>query len=161
MKCSMCLKVRVMFGNGVRPQIWEQFTARFNNPCIAEFYGATEGIANISEYFHCGFLYTCWILHCIWLNCMKRGNLQFTWSIFVAVSAIEDKSIQKSCTHTVLVSLYCLKPNLFVDSQLRGEARCLWVCAYGPKAGPSRLLGEGGPGDRRTTQRWEWPLHCL
>ncbi|KAK4297266.1 hypothetical protein Pmani_030308 [Petrolisthes manimaculis] len=43
-------KVRVMFGNGVRPQIWEQFTARFNNPCIAEFYGATEGIANIVNY---------------------------------------------------------------------------------------------------------------
>ncbi|KAG7160226.1 Long-chain fatty acid transport protein 1-like [Homarus americanus] len=39
--------VRVMFGNGVRPQIWEQFTARFNNPCIAEFYGATESISNI------------------------------------------------------------------------------------------------------------------
>lgn len=38
-----------MFGNGVRPQIWEQFTSRFKMPLIAEFYGATEGIANISE----------------------------------------------------------------------------------------------------------------
>lgn len=38
-----------MFGNGVRPQIWEQFTSRFNMPVIAEFYGATESIANISE----------------------------------------------------------------------------------------------------------------
>lgn len=40
-------KVKVMFGNGVRAQIWEQFTSRFNMPTIAEFYGATEGIANI------------------------------------------------------------------------------------------------------------------
>ncbi|KAG0719978.1 Long-chain fatty acid transport protein 1 [Chionoecetes opilio] len=39
--------VRVMFGNGVRSQIWEQFTTRFQMPVIAEFYGATEGIANI------------------------------------------------------------------------------------------------------------------
>lgn len=38
-----------MFGNGVRPQIWEQFTSRFNMPVIAEFYGATESIANLSE----------------------------------------------------------------------------------------------------------------
>ncbi|KAB7496745.1 Long-chain fatty acid transport protein 1 [Armadillidium nasatum] len=36
-----------MFGNGVRPQIWNEFTERFNMPRIAEFYGATEGIANI------------------------------------------------------------------------------------------------------------------
>lgn len=38
-----------MFGNGVRPQIWNEFTERFNMPRIAEFYGATEGIANISK----------------------------------------------------------------------------------------------------------------
>lgn len=43
-------KVRLMFGNGVRPQIWQQFTSRFSIPCIAEFYGATEGIANIINY---------------------------------------------------------------------------------------------------------------
>ncbi|CAL4099735.1 unnamed protein product [Meganyctiphanes norvegica] len=43
-------KVRVMFGNGVRAQIWEEFTERFNMPRIAEFYGATEGIANIMNY---------------------------------------------------------------------------------------------------------------
>ncbi|XP_068234589.1 long-chain fatty acid transport protein 4-like [Palaemon carinicauda] len=53
-------KVRVMFGNGVRQQIWEQFTSRFNMPCIAEFYGATEGIANIvnmeGKPGSCGFL---------------------------------------------------------------------------------------------------------
>ncbi|XP_017762478.1 PREDICTED: long-chain fatty acid transport protein 4 [Eufriesea mexicana] len=39
--------VRLMFGNGLRPQIWPEFIERFNIPQIAEFYGATEGNANI------------------------------------------------------------------------------------------------------------------
>lgn len=42
-----------MFGNGLRPQIWEEFVNRFSSPTnrvqIAEFYGATEGNANISN----------------------------------------------------------------------------------------------------------------
>lgn len=40
-------KVRMIFGNGLRPQIWKQFVDRFNIPRVAEFYGATEGNANI------------------------------------------------------------------------------------------------------------------
>ncbi|XP_071856294.1 fatty acid transport protein 1 [Bombus fervidus] len=40
-------KIRVMFGNGLRPQIWREFVERFNISKIAEFYGATEGNANI------------------------------------------------------------------------------------------------------------------
>ena len=43
-------KVRLMYGNGLRPQIWEQFVKRFGVKHIAEFYGATEGNANISEF---------------------------------------------------------------------------------------------------------------
>ena len=39
--------IRVMFGNGLRPQLWPEFVERFNIPKIAEFYGATEGNANI------------------------------------------------------------------------------------------------------------------
>jgi solute carrier family 27 fatty acid transporter 1/4 len=42
-------KVRLMFGNGLRPQIWEKFVKRFNVPRIAEFYGSTEGNSNISK----------------------------------------------------------------------------------------------------------------
>jgi len=42
-------RVRLMFGNGLRPQIWETFTQRFNIPNIAEFYGSTEGNSNISK----------------------------------------------------------------------------------------------------------------
>lgn len=43
-------KVRLMFGNGLRPQIWKEFVERFNIPQVAEFYGATEGNANIGNF---------------------------------------------------------------------------------------------------------------
>lgn len=39
--------LRMVFGNGLRPQIWPQFVKRFNIPQVCEFYGATEGNANI------------------------------------------------------------------------------------------------------------------
>ncbi|KAG8177006.1 hypothetical protein JTE90_006950 [Oedothorax gibbosus] len=39
--------IRLMFGNGLRPQIWKQFVERFNIPNIGELYGSTEGNANI------------------------------------------------------------------------------------------------------------------
>lgn len=44
-------RVRVAFGNGLRPQIWEEFKTRFNIERIGELYGATEGNANISKFF--------------------------------------------------------------------------------------------------------------
>ncbi|KAK6618914.1 hypothetical protein RUM44_003295 [Polyplax serrata] len=40
-------KVRLVFGNGLRPQIWKEFVERFDIQQVAEFYGATEGNANI------------------------------------------------------------------------------------------------------------------
>lgn len=40
-------KIRIMFGNGLRPTIWEEFEKRFAIPKICEFYGSTEGNANI------------------------------------------------------------------------------------------------------------------
>lgn len=36
-------KIRLMFGNGIRPEIWEEFIERFNIPKICEIYGSTEG----------------------------------------------------------------------------------------------------------------------
>ncbi|XP_049289131.1 long-chain fatty acid transport protein 4 [Anopheles funestus] len=39
--------VRLMFGNGLRPQIWPQFVSRFNIKQIGEFYGSTEGNSNL------------------------------------------------------------------------------------------------------------------
>ena len=39
---------RIMFGNGLRPQIWEEFAKRFQVPKIMEVYGGTESISNTS-----------------------------------------------------------------------------------------------------------------
>lgn len=36
-------KLRMAFGNGMRPEVWEEFRKRFNLPVIVEFYGSTEG----------------------------------------------------------------------------------------------------------------------
>ena len=44
------VQIRMMFGNGLRPQIWENFQKRFNIPKICEFYGSTEGNANIGQW---------------------------------------------------------------------------------------------------------------
>ncbi|CAH0404707.1 unnamed protein product [Chilo suppressalis] len=41
--------VRIIYGNGLRPQIWEEFLNRFNVKHVIEFYGATEGNANIAN----------------------------------------------------------------------------------------------------------------
>jgi len=35
--------IRLVVGNGLRPEIWQPFKDRFKIPVIAEFYGATEG----------------------------------------------------------------------------------------------------------------------
>ncbi|XP_003741427.1 long-chain fatty acid transport protein 1 [Galendromus occidentalis] len=40
-------KVRMMFGNGLRPQIWTAFHERFKVKELREFYGSTEGNAHV------------------------------------------------------------------------------------------------------------------
>lgn len=55
-------KVRLLFGNGLRPQIWEPFVKRFQVKQIGEFYGATEGNSNLGKY------------------CSKYWNLAMIWS---------------------------------------------------------------------------------
>ncbi|CAH1711812.1 unnamed protein product [Aphis gossypii] len=40
-------QIRLIMGNGLRPQIWTDFVTRFNIKQVAEFYGATEGNANM------------------------------------------------------------------------------------------------------------------
>ncbi len=41
-------RIFLAYGNGLRPQIWVKFQQRFGIGRIGEFYGATEGNANIS-----------------------------------------------------------------------------------------------------------------
>ena len=40
-------KVRMAIGNGIRPDVWRQFIARFNIAYVGEFYGSTEGNCNL------------------------------------------------------------------------------------------------------------------
>jgi len=40
-------KIRVIMGNGLRPEVWTPFVERFNIPSVIEFYGATEGNASL------------------------------------------------------------------------------------------------------------------
>jgi fatty-acyl-CoA synthase len=41
-------RLKLAFGNGLRPEVWTEFQARFNVPNILEFYGSTEG--NVSMF---------------------------------------------------------------------------------------------------------------
>ncbi|HZN80425.1 MAG TPA: long-chain-acyl-CoA synthetase FadD6 [Mycobacterium sp.] len=45
-------KVRVIAGNGLRPEIWDEFTTRFEIPRVFEFYGASEGNTGFVNIFH-------------------------------------------------------------------------------------------------------------
>ncbi|XP_054158008.1 long-chain fatty acid transport protein 4-like [Oppia nitens] len=52
--------LRIMFGNGLRPKIWREFTQRFNIKEVGEMYGSTEGNANMinvdNKEGSCGFI---------------------------------------------------------------------------------------------------------
>ncbi len=43
-------RLRAIIGNGLRPEIWEDFQSRFAIPRIVEFYGSTEGNVTLFNY---------------------------------------------------------------------------------------------------------------
>jgi fatty-acyl-CoA synthase len=43
-------RLRLVCGNGLRPDLWAEFKTRFRIPHILEFYGATEGNVNIFNF---------------------------------------------------------------------------------------------------------------
>ncbi|KAL2841418.1 hypothetical protein BJY01DRAFT_257023 [Aspergillus pseudoustus] len=43
-------RVRLMYGNGLRPDIWERFRERFNVREVGEFFNSTEGIFALFNY---------------------------------------------------------------------------------------------------------------
>jgi len=42
--------IRLMFGNGLRPEIWAEVVERYGIERIGELYGSTEGNSNIGAY---------------------------------------------------------------------------------------------------------------
>ncbi|KAM0722286.1 hypothetical protein Q7P37_001727 [Cladosporium fusiforme] len=40
-------KLKAMYGNGMRPDIWRKFQQRFNVPCVNEFFNSTEGMFSL------------------------------------------------------------------------------------------------------------------
>lgn len=65
--------VRLIFGNGLRPQIWSEFVKRFNIAQVLEFYGATEGNCNVSKYYKIFNLIFC----SIFINSLFLSKLYF------------------------------------------------------------------------------------
>ena len=43
-------RLRLACGNGLRPELWDDFQKRFRIPLVLEFYGATEGNVNIFNF---------------------------------------------------------------------------------------------------------------
>ncbi|KAF2162293.1 hypothetical protein M409DRAFT_58399 [Zasmidium cellare ATCC 36951] len=40
-------KLKTMYGNGMRPDVWVKFQERFNIPCVNEFFNSTEGMLSL------------------------------------------------------------------------------------------------------------------
>jgi fatty-acyl-CoA synthase len=43
-------RLRLAFGNGLRPEVWENFQSRFQVPDVLEFYGSTEGNVSLFNF---------------------------------------------------------------------------------------------------------------
>ena len=43
-------KVRCLYGNGMRPDVWSRFQERFNVPEVCEFFNSTEGMFTLVNY---------------------------------------------------------------------------------------------------------------
>ena len=43
-------RVRCMYGNGLRPDVWDRFRERFGVPDVGEFFNSTEGVFSLFNY---------------------------------------------------------------------------------------------------------------
>lgn len=73
-------KVKVMFGNGLRPDVWKRFRERFGVETVSEFFNSTEGVLgflNVNR----GKTYP--TRSCIgqWLTKYRRLYLRICWSL--------------------------------------------------------------------------------
>ncbi|KAK3114506.1 hypothetical protein LTR53_007110 [Teratosphaeriaceae sp. CCFEE 6253] len=52
-------RLRLCYGNGLRPDIWERFQARFNIPEVAEFFNSSEGMFSLVVWSKNGYTNCC------------------------------------------------------------------------------------------------------
>jgi acyl-CoA synthetase (AMP-forming)/AMP-acid ligase II len=52
-------RVRVMYGNGMRPDVWARFQERFNVPEVLEFFNSTEGVFSLMNWCRGPFFTAC------------------------------------------------------------------------------------------------------
>ena len=52
-------KVRCMYGNGLRPDVWVRFRERFGVPEVAEFFNSTEGVLGLINWARGDYLANC------------------------------------------------------------------------------------------------------
>jgi len=52
-------KVRCMYGNGLRPDVWIRFRERFGVPEVAEFFNSTEGVLSLINWSRGDYLANC------------------------------------------------------------------------------------------------------
>lgn len=52
-------RLRAMYGNGMRPDVWRRFQARFDVPEVIEFFNSTEGVLGFVIYARNGFVADC------------------------------------------------------------------------------------------------------
>lgn len=74
-------KLRVMFGNGMRPEVWRRFKARFGVETVAEFFNSTEGVFSL-------------------LN-VSRGKSDFLDFLTTTLIEYQDHSLMHASVNTV------------------------------------------------------------
>ncbi|EMD01289.1 hypothetical protein BAUCODRAFT_204927 [Baudoinia panamericana UAMH 10762] len=52
-------KLRMCYGNGLRPDVWHKFQERFNIPEVAEFFNSSEGMLSLIVWARNGYLSAC------------------------------------------------------------------------------------------------------
>ncbi|KAJ1332065.1 solute carrier family 27 (fatty acid transporter) member 1/4 [Microdochium nivale] len=68
-------KLRLAYGNGLRPDVWERLQERFNIPEVAEFFNSSEGVFGLIAYDRGPYLSKCVGHHGLLLRLLLRNQL--------------------------------------------------------------------------------------
>ncbi|KAJ9612451.1 hypothetical protein H2200_004048 [Cladophialophora chaetospira] len=66
--------LRLCYGNGLRPDVWEKFQTRFNIPEVGEFFNSTEGMFSLFNYDRGPYFQACVGHHGLILRTMLRNT---------------------------------------------------------------------------------------